>query len=151
MKPEETIDFHIRWAWHRLARIYNTEAAKHGGSMAIGYALLNIDLDEGTPSTSLGPKMGMEPRSLTRTLKTMEENGLICKKPDPDDQRVVRIFLTDFGVEKRDAARQSVIKLNTIIQQEIPKTKMTHFFEVVASINEILDKNEIFENGQEDH
>ena len=32
--------------------------------MSIGYALLNIDKD-GTPSTKLGPKMGMEARSLT--------------------------------------------------------------------------------------
>ncbi len=48
MKPEETIDFPIRWAWHRIARLYNIEAAKHGGSMALGYVLLNIDFENGT-------------------------------------------------------------------------------------------------------
>jgi MarR family transcriptional regulator, organic hydroperoxide resistance regulator len=55
MKPEETIDHPIRWAWHRIARRYNAEAAKHGGTMSIGYVLLTID-PEGTPSTKLGPK-----------------------------------------------------------------------------------------------
>ena len=74
MKPEETFDFHIRWAWARISRMYNAQAANFGGTMSIGYVLLNIDR-EGTPSTKLGPKMGMESRSLTRTLKGMEEMG----------------------------------------------------------------------------
>jgi DNA-binding MarR family transcriptional regulator len=67
--------------WSRISRIYNTEAAKYGGSMAVGQILLNID-PEGTPSTKLGPKMGMESRSLVRTLQTMEEAGLI-KRASP--------------------------------------------------------------------
>ena len=73
MKPEDTIDFNIRSTWHKIARMYNVQAAEHGVSMATGMVLLNIDLKEGTPSTSLGPKMGMESRSLTRTLKNLEE------------------------------------------------------------------------------
>ena len=76
MKPKETVDFHIRWSWHNISRMYNLKASDFGGTMAIGYTLLNIDKD-GTPSTKLGPKMGMEPRSLTRMIKSLEENGLI--------------------------------------------------------------------------
>ncbi len=63
MKPEETVDFHIRWAWAKISRYYNAAASPFGGSMSIGYVLLNVD-KEGTPSTKLGPKMGMESRSL---------------------------------------------------------------------------------------
>ncbi|GIR50705.1 MAG: hypothetical protein CM15mP59_4470 [Flavobacteriaceae bacterium] len=36
--------------------------------MATGLALLSIDTEEGVPSTSLGPRMGMESTSLSRTL-----------------------------------------------------------------------------------
>ena len=93
MRPEETIDFHIRWAWYNISRMYNLKASEFGGSMATGYVLLNID-KEGTPSTKLAPKMGMEPRSLTRMIKTLEENGLIEKKSDDFDKRLVKIFLT---------------------------------------------------------
>lgn len=148
MKPEETIDFHLRSAWHRIARMYNNEAARHGGSMSMGYVLLNIDTKNGTPSTSLGPKMGMEARSLTRTLKTMEENKLICRVPDKNDKRMVRICLTEFGKEKRKLARKSVIRLNTVIQENLPKSKLNIFFEVVTKINDILDNKPIFNNKQ---
>ena len=45
MKPEETVDFHIRWSWHNISRMYNLKASDFGGTMAIGYTLLNIDKD----------------------------------------------------------------------------------------------------------
>ena len=75
MKQEDTIDFHISRNWHKIMRIYNMEAAKQDATMPMAYALLSIDVEKGTPSTSLGPKMGMESRSLTRILKKMEEEG----------------------------------------------------------------------------
>ena len=68
--------------------MYNEEASKYGATMAIAFTLLNIDKD-GTPSTALGPKMGMEATSLSRTLKNMEEKGLIIRKPNPNDGRSV--------------------------------------------------------------
>src|SRR5690606_34275952 len=76
---EKSIDYTLKNTWQAIARMYNEEAGKYGASMSIGYALLSID-KEGTSSTALAPKMGMEPTSLTRTLKSMEEKGLIVRK-----------------------------------------------------------------------
>jgi len=146
MKQEDTIDFHIRWAWHSIARMYNMEAAKFGTTMSVGQTLLNIDV-EGTPSTKLGPKMGMESRSLTRMLKSMEEKGLIYKKVDSKDKRMVRIFLTDFGKEKREISRDAVIKLNAVIYKNIDKSNLKTFFEVLKKINLLLDDSTIL-NGK---
>lgn len=148
MKPEETIDFHLRWVWAKVSRLYNTVAARHGGSMAIGYILLNID-KEGTPSTKLGPKMGMEPRSLTRTLKTMEENGLIVRKADGTDRRMVRVHLTRKGQSMREASREAVIQFNTAIRTRIEPAKLTCFFEVMGELNTLLDDPQIFEKHPE--
>jgi DNA-binding MarR family transcriptional regulator len=138
MKPEETIDFHLRWAWHSIARLYNTQAEKHGLTMSIGYVLLNIDQKIGTPSTKLGPKMGMEPRSLTRTLKVMEEQGLIMRKGDKTDRRMVRIMLTETGRKKRDISKQAVYRFNEYMQERIAASKLNTFFEVMENINSIL-------------
>ena len=146
MKPEESIDFHIRWAWHRIMRIYNAEAAKYETSMSTGYVLLNIDTEEGTPSTKLGPMMGMEPRSLTRILKNMEELGLIHRQPDPNDKRSVRICLTPFGLEKREVSKNTVITFNKVIQEKMPKEKLANFFEAMSCLNEVLESNDIFKN-----
>ncbi|MGB1032690.1 MAG: MarR family winged helix-turn-helix transcriptional regulator [Flavobacteriales bacterium] len=145
MKPEQTIDFHIRWAWSKISRMYNIEAAKYGGSMSIGYVLLNIE-KEGTPSTKLGPKMGMESRSLTRTLKTLEEEGLIVRKSDKEDKRMVRVFLTPEGKREREHAREVVIQFNSFMQNNIEKDKLNLFFEVMSEINHLIENKNIFKD-----
>lgn len=143
MKPEETIDHPIRWAWHRIMRRYNEQASAHGGSMSIGYVLLNID-PEGTPSTKLGPKMGMESRSLTRTLKNMEEEGLIKRVPDGSDGRMVRVLLTAKGKQMRDISKDTVIRFNEAVRAKIPAAQLATFHQVMNKINSLLESDEHF-------
>lgn len=146
MKPEETIDFHLRWLWQKIIRLYNAEAAKFSGTMSVGYILLNIDKD-GTPSTKLGPKMGMESRSLTRTLKTMESKGLIKKTQAENDGRLVLIHLTEEGKKYRDTSREVVIKLNDYLQGRIDPEKLATFFEVATEMNTLLDNKTLFSDN----
>lgn len=132
------VDFVLRHLWHKTSRLYNQKANEYGVSISVGFILLNID-KEGTPSTQLGPKMGMEPTSLSRTLKTMEENGLIYRKTDDVDKRKVLIFLTPQGVEKRKIARQVVLDFNDHVMSRIPKGKLKVFFEVAERLDEAID------------
>jgi len=148
MKPEQTIDFHLRWLWLKIIRIYNAEASKFGGTMSVGYVLLNIDKN-GTPSTKLGPKMGIESRSLTRTLKSMEEKNLIYKTADLDDGRLVLIHLTEEGKKYRDTSREVVVGLNKYLQNSIDPKKLKTFFEVAEEVNTLLDDTKIFEEVTE--
>lgn len=139
MKPEETIDFHIRWLWAKIAKRYNAEATQSGGTMSIGYVLLNIDQKKGSPSTSLGPAMGMEATSLTRLLNRMEDLELIVRQKDQSDGRMVRVFLTDKGKEMRLKSRQSVLKFNQEMQEVLTNEELTMFYQIMNKINNVLD------------
>jgi MarR family transcriptional regulator, organic hydroperoxide resistance regulator len=75
MKREETVDYHIKSAWHAISRMYNQQAVQEDFTTAIGFVLININSKEGTPATKIAPLMGLEARSLTRMLKSMEEKG----------------------------------------------------------------------------
>lgn len=133
------VDFVLRHLWHKVSRLYNQKASEHGVSTSVGFILLNVD-KEGTPSTQLGPKMGMEPTSLSRTLKSMEESGLIYRKAAKDDKRKVLIFLTDEGVEKRRIARQVILDFNEHVISAVPKGKLKTFFEVAERLDTAIDK-----------
>jgi DNA-binding MarR family transcriptional regulator len=141
---EKTIDYTLRATWQAVARMYNDEASNYGATMATGFTLLSIDKEGGTPSTTLGPKMGMEATSLTRTLKSMEEKGLIYRKPNPDDGRGVLIYLTEFGKEKRELSKNTVLKFNEVVKQNVSAEKLQDFMEVSDIINELISGKKIF-------
>ncbi|HNP06346.1 MAG TPA: MarR family transcriptional regulator [Cyclobacteriaceae bacterium] len=146
MKKEETLDHQIKATWHAISRMYNQQAAKYGGTMSVGYVLLNISTENGASATKIAPQMGLESRSLTRILKSMEEKGLIYRAPDPNDKRGVLVFLTDSGIEMKNRARETVLRFNEVTRESIPAKKLDVFFEVLKSINGIIEKNNIYES-----
>lgn len=147
MRREETVDYHLKTAWHAISRMYNQQAMKYGGTMSIGFALLNIHADEGTPATKIGPLMGLEARSLTRLLKSMEEKGLIVRKTDEADKRSVRILLTREGKKRREKARETVLRFNEAVRDVVPERKLEVFFDVVQHINRVIERSEIYDKA----
>lgn len=139
MKAEETVDYHIKTGWHAISRMYNAYAGQYEMTMAIGYVLLNIDKN-GTPATKIAPALGLEPRSLTRMLKSLEEKGWIRRQTDGADKRVVNVFLTEEGKRKRDRARQGVIEFNTIVQQQLTPEQLAVFFETMRTISRVVEQ-----------
>jgi DNA-binding MarR family transcriptional regulator len=144
MKREETVDYNIKASWHAIARMYNQQAIKYGGTMSIGFALLNIHTEEGTPATKIAPMMGLEARSLTRLLKSMEEKGLIYRETDKNDKRSVRIRLTKEGKKNKEKAKGTVLRFNEAIREEIDDEKLNAFFDVLRKINQIIERNNIY-------
>jgi len=145
MKREETVDFNIKAAWHAIARMYNQQAMKYNGTMSIGFALLNIHSEEGTPATKIAPLMGLEARSLTRLLKSMDEKGLIYREADKTDKRSVRIYLTREGKKNKEKARETVLRFNEAVREQVPVQKLEVFFEVLQEINKMIERNDIYE------
>jgi len=141
----ETVDYLLRSAWTAIAKMYGEEAGKKDSTMATGFALLSIDPEEGTHSTSLGPKMGMEATSLSRTLKIMEEKNLIIRKPNPVDGRSVLICLTDFGVEMREYSKSVVLTFDQKIREKIGEEDLKTFTNVVKSITDLVNSKKVYQ------
>ncbi len=156
MKKEETVDYPIKSAWHAISRMYNQQAAEEGFTTAIGFVLININSKEGTPATKIAPLIGLETRSLTRMLKTMEEKGLIYKKADPVDKRSVRMFLTEEGKRKKEISVQSVMRFNEQVRAALTEQELADFFGVISKIQKVIDQIQTKEvlsgfNEQETH
>ena len=141
---EKTIDYVLRTTWLAVQRMYNEEASDYGITMATGFTLLSVDPQNGTPSTALGPKMGMEATSLSRILKTLESMRLIERLPNPNDGRGVLIHLTDSGLKNREEVKQNVLKFNNVIKNEISEEKLDHFYEVSDCIMNLISNKKIF-------
>ena len=132
-------DFLIRHAWHRISRMYNQKASEHNMTMSIGFILMIVDKD-GTPSTQLGPRMGMEPTSLSRTLKTMEDRKLIRRQEDKIDKRKVFILLTAEGLEYRRLVRETILEFNEKIHNKVSQDKLDVFYEVLNHMDQLVEE-----------
>ena len=141
---EKTIDYVLRTTWLAVQKMYNEEASKFGATMTTAFTLLSIDPTKGTPSTALGPKMGMEATSLSRILKTLEERELIVRRPNPEDGRGVLINLTAKGLEKRESSRQRVFTFNDKVKHEIGSDKLNEFYDVSEKILDMIQTKKIF-------
>lgn len=135
------IDFTIRHAWHRISRMYNQKAQIHGITMSYGFILMMVK-KEGTPSTKLGPMMGMEPTSLSRTLKLMEDEGFILRKESEKDKRQVLIFLTEKGLEKRRIIRSSLLSFNEELERKISHKDLQGFHKVMNALDNLIEEIE---------
>jgi DNA-binding MarR family transcriptional regulator len=136
MNNKETVDYHIKAAWHSLSKMYNQEASKYDMTQSIGYVLLKIE-KEGTPATKIAPLLGMEPTSLSRLLNSMEQKGMIYRQPDENDKRVVRIFLTEYGLQNRKISKQTILKFNDKLLQKVSENDLKTFYRVIAAINDL--------------
>lgn len=140
---KQAIGFDIKVTWLSIARMYSPLAVKYGMTVTMGFVLLNISSEKGAAATKIAPLLGMEPRSLTRLIKNMEEQGLVTRKPDPEDKRSVRIFLTDLGLERKRIARENVDSFNQAIHSRIDPKKLETFYEVLETIHEIIPQHTV--------
>jgi MarR family transcriptional regulator, organic hydroperoxide resistance regulator len=147
MTKKATTCSRIQQSWYAINRMYNTEAVNHDLTTTTGFILLNIDSDNGTPSTQIAPLLGMESTSLSRTMKQLEDRGIIKKKKDKSDARVVRINLTEKGKRKREISVKTVKDFNKIISEKYAPEELERFHEMLEDITAIAIETK-FNNAQ---
>jgi DNA-binding MarR family transcriptional regulator len=78
-------------------------------------------------------------------LNSMEEKGLITRQVDKNDKRSVRIMLTKEGKKMKEKSRETVLKFNEAVREEISNQKLNVFFEVVQEINGVIERSSVYE------
>lgn len=136
MKPEETVDYFLKIVWQTVANKYNQIASDFGFTQALGYMLINIH-EEGTAVSQIAALSGVKSTSLSRMLKSMEELGLIFRETDANDKRSVKIFLTPFGKEKRQIAKDVVRAFNEYLNAHISDKERLQLINTLNKVNQL--------------
>lgn len=136
MRPEETVDYFLKIVWQTVANKYNLIASEFGITQALGYMLINIH-EEGTAVSQIASLSGVKSTSLSRMLNNMEDLGLIYRETDPSDKRSVKIFLTPFGREKRQMAKDVVRKFNEYLNSHITDKERQQLIKSLNKINQL--------------
>ena len=135
----DNIDLILKQTWLSVSKMYSEFAQDYDATAVQALTLLKIDPKEGTRSTNLGPKMAIEPTSLTRIIKLLEDNGYIYKEKTTTDKREVIIKLTNKGINSRNLSKEVVVNFNKRVLEKIPQEKMEIFKEVMNEIKQIAN------------
>jgi len=136
MKQQETIDYLLKVVWQNMSNTYNQIASEFGITQAIGYVLINID-QEGTAVSQLAGLLGVKATSLSRMLNNMEDSGLIYREAAPADKRSVKVFLTDFGREKRQLAKGVVRSFNEYLNNNLSVQEKNNLVQTLQKLNKL--------------
>lgn len=77
--------------------------------------LILLERHEGISQKELARKLHIRPATLTVMLRRMEQNGWVTRRPDPDDQRVSRVSLTEQGKELSTRAKATMQSMSEVL------------------------------------
>ena len=84
----------------RISRLLNNELETTAGfSLPQIRILFEAMAPEGTSQSALHKQYQIDPGSITRTVQTMERDGLVTRRPDEADNRLMRVYITAKGRE----------------------------------------------------
>lgn len=96
--PDQPVKREIAFTIMDVARMLRTYADQRARQFGISRAqwgvLVRLERTEGLKQSELAEILDLQPISLTRLLDRLAENGLIERRPDPNDRRANRLYLT---------------------------------------------------------
>jgi MarR family transcriptional regulator, organic hydroperoxide resistance regulator len=68
--------------------------------------LCTLFKQDGMTQTELAEQLSVQGATITNMLQRMEESGLVIRRRDAEDNRLVRVYLTDEGRQKERSINQ---------------------------------------------
>jgi MarR family transcriptional regulator, organic hydroperoxide resistance regulator len=99
---------------YALAKVCKAHRGNVGGMLAefglhVGQEMVLIELwqNDGLRGGELACRLGVEPPTVTKMLRRLENCGLVERSPDPADARSFRAYLTEAGRALEDPVSRS--------------------------------------------
>ncbi len=98
-----------------------------------------ISQNNGASQGELCDKMDVRPSSMTEMLLKMEQAGLIVRKQDENDQRVMRVFLTDAGQKAAAQSDVASLDLTTAIFNCLTQEEQTQMLTLIGKVSASIE------------
>jgi DNA-binding MarR family transcriptional regulator len=119
----------------RLLRNYIDHRAKgRGTTRAQWIVLFRLRQQEGLSQVDLADVLELQPISLVRLLDRLVESQLLERKPDPNDRRANRLFLTPKGrqlVDDLDSLRDAIA---IDVLRDVPESTIESGLETLVAV-----------------
>lgn len=122
--------------FHEYVRL---ECEKLGIPSSFHGVIMHLARCDGQSQLELGKKLMLSKPTITLTLQKMELLGYIERKQDEQDQRIIRVYLTDLGKSLDDEVRNIFKKIEEKVSSVLSKEKQDELFDMLNTINNELN------------
>jgi DNA-binding MarR family transcriptional regulator len=77
--------------------------------------LCRLFVQDGMTQSEIAEQLAVQGATVTNMLQRMEEAGLVARRRDPEDNRLVRVYLTDTGRQQERAITEQFMKVEEAI------------------------------------
>ncbi len=103
-------------AYRALSDAFMDDIAMHRAQAGL---LCRLFVQDGMTQSDIAEQLSVQGATVTNMLQRMEETGLVTRRRDEADNRLVRVNLTEAGRERERAITEQLIKLERAVFEGI--------------------------------
>jgi DNA-binding MarR family transcriptional regulator len=101
---------------------------------AYGSVLLPLFEEDGLRLSELAARSRLSKQAMTTLVRTLETRRLIVRRPDPDDGRAARVYLTPRARRFRASAEQVLATLDRRVAQRLSRPRLDALRDAVKTL-----------------
>ena len=121
----------------QVRKVLDKHMVSNGLSLARWKVLEVLDGTGSIRQTALAKELGFAPRSVTQAVESLASDGLVERKPDPDDGRAKLVALTDEGAAALAAGTKAGEHMLRQIFGTLDRKQLARLGEILSVIDDI--------------
>ncbi|MEV0796226.1 MarR family transcriptional regulator [Kribbella sp. NPDC050281] len=109
---------------------------RHGLRLGQDHLLAALWEQDGRTPGEIAAAVNVTTPAVTKLATRMAEAGLLERRPDPHDNRLVRLWLTDAGRALREPIEAERQRLEDQLTATLTKTERTHLIQALTKIHQ---------------
>ena len=138
-RPEPTIGMELSATSNRLHDCLRKAGEHVGLSQSYRGIMFHLGHEDGLTQLELAKRTNVSPPTVSVTLQKMERAGLLERRPDENDQRSVRVYLTEEGQALNDRIHSEFYKVDMQLVEGFSEDEKQMIRRIFAKMNQNLE------------
>ncbi|MGZ9722361.1 MarR family winged helix-turn-helix transcriptional regulator [Rhizobium miluonense] len=111
--------------------------------------ILALAASDGLPAGSLAQKLGVKAPTMTRTIGRMEAQGFVERRPDAEDARLTKVYLTETGRNSVSEIESSAASCDELATRGFSEKDIRSLVRLLKTIENNLQAGDDDEDDEE--